>query len=205
MTVRILGQEELPQRGDLLFCAGDSFVSLAIRLGQLDGLSHAGVVTAVEGEHIVLLEALSAGVVQNRRRIDGLAGYVVRPGDPLLSNQVAAAAERRAALGVSYSWSTIVWQAGRMLRSSATKWLGFTILVGGFLQWAAEKPASHPSSMICSEFALASLKGGIDAVASYETPSASALHARIETLLSEELYKTSPIDLFRALAGRRNG
>ena len=203
MAPHIVSPDSPPQPGDLLFCAGDSFVSYAIRFGQLDGLSHVGVVIDVDGDEIVLLEALAAGVVENRRRIDGLVGYLVRPGNEQMGDSVATAARRLATQDISYSWSTIGWHAGRLLRTSATRWLGFTIPLGAALQWATQRRAALPDHMICSEFALSSLCAGL-ALYQYRTnDTAQHLGGRLIPVATQPHWQASPIDLFRSLAGRR--
>lgn len=201
--IRTLARDETPQPGDLLFSTGPSLVSYAIRLGQLDGLSHVGVIVDTDGTTLTLLEALAPGVVYNQRTIADIDGYFVRVGDSTVRAMVVAQAVVAADQHLTYSWATIGWQAGRMLRTSAARWLGVTIVVGAALQQVTARRAADDRHVICSEFAVNVLRDACGTLRDAGDTSANHLGHNLTPLHAAPGWQVSPIDLFRVLLGRR--
>ena len=197
--IHTLPKTEPPKPGDLFFATGDSLVSMAIRLTQLDGLSHSGVVLKAENGWVKVAESLNEGFIENDRKLENINGYFVRVGTNKERNEIVKAAETLLAQNLKYSWSTIVWHFGRMLTNTKLKWLGFTYAAGAALKKASARFAANPDRMICSESTVEIVRYGC-AAAGQNTP----LKAIIDDYDTVPGWQISPIDLFRSLLGRRS-
>jgi hypothetical protein len=194
-----LPKNEPPKPGDLFFATGDSLVSMAIRLTQLDGLSHSGVVLQAENGWVKVAESLNDGFIENDRKLENINGYFIRVGTGRERNEIVKAAKRLLDKNIKYSWSTIVWHFGRMLTNTKLKWLGFTWAAGAALKKASSRFAANPDRMICSESTAEIVRYACTA-AGQNTP----LKAICDDFDGVPGWQISPIDLFRSLLGRRS-
>lgn len=191
MTPRTIAPWEACEPGDLFFESEATLTAFLIRFSQLDGLNHTGII--VDGGHgdVLAVEALGDGVVMHRR--PSPTGYVLRLTDCAeLRRAIVRSAVRLSRREVRYSWWTILWHAGRTFRRPL-----ITRPLGALLQRMSARRAARDTEMICSEAVYVVLR---EALSNTDAAHVDLLLRQFDTV---EPFEVSPIDLFRALLGRR--
>ena len=218
-------EHETPARGDIHFAVGfgrdSATVSRIIAAGTASRTNHVGVITKVADGRWDMVEALAKGVVRTEGRTPPVSTVLRLSDDPVVREQVAAAAEARLSPHIDYDWATIariiyVGLVGRipfftvpllvappLARYVDPAWVAPLVTAGlrailyrarGFLfRVAMATPwMDQEDRMICSEL-------GRRVIEEVFTPAAVPGLARIEPISM-----TSPGDLFQELLFRRD-
>lgn len=174
--------------GDLLFERGTSLAAAAIRFSQLSSINHTGILIRPHSTlgHWWIAEADDKGFRIKVRNLAVFGGYIARmPGDQ--GPEIVLAARHLASRKMRYSWGAIVWQAGRFFQ----KWWP-TYAFGMFLK-RLFRPEQERKRMICSEAVLYCLR---------EVDEWPELISRFNQMTG---FEVSPVDLWRAVIGHRDG
>lgn len=104
-------EHETPERGDIHFAVGfgtqSAMVSRIIAAGTASRTNHVGIITKVADGTWDMVEALGKGVVHTKGRRPPVSTVIRLSDDPVVREQVAAAAEARLDPHIDYDWATI--------------------------------------------------------------------------------------------------
>lgn len=104
-------EHEMPERGDIHFAVGfgtkSAMVSRIIAAGTASRTNHVGIITNVGDGTWDMVEALGDGVVHTKGRRPPVSTVLRLSDDPVVREQVAAAAEARLDPHIDYDWATI--------------------------------------------------------------------------------------------------